>query len=54
MGFSERIAGDHHSFTRRDLPILINIQPEKNGKAKDYQVRQIRRAFRQYGLTTVP
>ena len=53
MGFDERIEGDHHIFTKPDFPVIINIQPEKNGKAKDYQVRQIRKIFKQHGLTHV-
>jgi len=53
MGFSERIEGDHHVFTKAEPPLLINIQPDKSGKAKAYQVRQIRKVFQQHGLTTV-
>lgn len=53
MGFDERTEGDHHVFTKPKTPLLINIQPEKGGKAKAYQVRQIRKTFRQHGLTNV-
>ncbi len=54
MGFDERIEGDHHIFTKPESSILINIQPDKSGKAKAYQVRQIRKVFQQHGLTHVP
>ncbi len=49
MGFEERIKGDHHIFTRDDLPEIINLQPRKN-KAKPYQVRQIRNILVKYKL----
>jgi hypothetical protein len=41
LGFSERIRGDHHIFTRDDIPEILNIQP-RSGKGKPYQVKQIR------------
>jgi len=41
-GWNERIKGSHHIFTRPGVPVLLNLQPENNGKAKAYQVRQIR------------
>jgi predicted RNA binding protein YcfA (HicA-like mRNA interferase family) len=44
-GWGMRIKGDHHIFTRPGVPILMNLQPEKDGKAKAYQIRQIRRLF---------
>jgi len=40
-GFIERIKGDHHIFTHEQLAEILNLQP-KNGKAKPYQVKQIR------------
>jgi len=49
MGFEERIKGDHHIFTRDDLPEIINLQPKKN-KAKPYQVKQIRNILVKYKL----
>lgn len=49
LGFTERIRGDHHIFTRPDIQELINLQP-KAGKAKPYQVRQIRDLMIQYRL----
>lgn len=53
LGFTERIAGDHYIFTRRDIEEIINIQPLKDGKAKPYHVKQIRGILRQHGITTV-
>jgi hypothetical protein len=44
-GWKIRIKGGHHIFTRRGIQILLNLQPEKNGKAKAYQVRQVRAAL---------
>lgn len=54
MGFAERIEGDHHIFTKSGFPGLFNLQPDRNNKAKDYQVRQVRRGFKQHGLTSLP
>jgi len=41
-GFGRRIKGDHHIFTREGIAEIINIQPLKDGKAKSYQVKQVR------------
>lgn len=41
-GWRERTTGGHHIFTRPGIPVLINLQPEKSGRAKFYQIRQIR------------
>jgi predicted RNA binding protein YcfA (HicA-like mRNA interferase family) len=49
-GWKLRIKGDHHIFTRRGAPVLLNFQPEENGKTKAYQVRQIRRALTEFNL----
>jgi hypothetical protein len=49
LGFEERIRGDHHIFTRNDIREIINIQP-RNGKAKPYQVKQIREIILRYRL----
>ena len=47
MGFEERIIGSHHVFTRPGVRERINIQPI-GGKAKGYQVGQIREIFEDY------
>jgi hypothetical protein len=49
LGFEERVRGDHHSFTRRDIPEIINVQPQ-GAMAKVYQVRQVRQIILRYGL----
>ena len=49
FGFSLRIKGDHHIFSRIDVEEIINIQP-KNGKTKMYQVKQIRNIIIKYKL----
>lgn len=41
-GWKKRITGGHHIFTRSGLAVLINLQPEKSGRAKFYQIRQVR------------
>jgi predicted RNA binding protein YcfA (HicA-like mRNA interferase family) len=47
-GWKKRIKGSHHVFTRTGIPILLNLQPEKNGKAKGYQIRQVRQALNRF------
>ena len=49
LGFSERIRGDHHIFTRGDIEEILNLQP-KESLAKPYQVRQVRALFLRYRL----
>lgn len=51
LGFAERIRGSHHIFSRAGIDEIINLQP-KNGKAKVYQVRQVRALIRHYQLGT--
>ncbi|GHT44312.1 toxin HicA [Planctomycetales bacterium] len=36
LGFSERIRGSHHIYTRSEVTEIINIQPN-GSKAKPYQ-----------------
>jgi len=50
LKFQERIKGDHHIFTRDDVLEIINIQPLGNGKAKAYQVKQVRNIILKYRL----
>jgi len=49
LGFEERTRGSHHVFRRHGVKELINLQRE-GGKAKVYQVRQVRRVVVHYGL----
>ena len=53
LGFAERIRGDHHIFTREGLAEIINLQP-KDGQAKPYQVRQVRKLIVEHGLADDP
>ncbi len=42
LGFSVRIKGGHPIFYKAGLEEIINLQPLGDGKAKAYQVRQVR------------
>ena len=50
IGFSERIKGDHHIFYRVGVEEILNLQPLKDGKAKTYQVKQVRGVIFKYKL----
>jgi hypothetical protein len=50
MGFSERIKSSHHIFHRDDVEEILNLQPLPGGKAKPYQVRQVRNLVLKYAL----
>lgn len=49
LGFEERIKGSHHILTKDGIEEILNIQP-KSGKAKAYQVKQIRNVIVKYRL----
>lgn len=49
MGFECRIDGSHHIFWRDGLESIVNLQSKK-GKAKPYQVRQIRNLILDHAL----
>lgn len=49
LGFEDRIRGDHHIFTREGIEEILNLQP-RDGKAKPYQVKQVRGVILKYGL----
>jgi hypothetical protein len=51
--FSERIRGDHYIFTKEHIYEIINLQPLKDGKAKQYQVKQVRDLFFKYKIHVV-
>jgi predicted AlkP superfamily pyrophosphatase or phosphodiesterase len=48
FGFSERTKGDHHIFFKDGVDEIINLQPLKDGKAKAYQVKQVRTIILKY------
>jgi hypothetical protein len=50
LRFDERIRGDHHIYSRDDIVEIINLQPLPGGKAKPYQVRQVRELIVRYQL----
>ncbi|MCE7987440.1 MAG: type II toxin-antitoxin system HicA family toxin [Caldilinea sp. CFX5] len=50
LGFDERIRGSHHIFTKEGVAEILNLQP-KAGKAKAYQVKQVRDLLIKYKLT---
>jgi len=49
LGFSERIRSSHHIFTKDGVEEILNLQP-KVGKAKPYQVKQVRNVISKYRL----
>lgn len=44
LGFDERTRGSHHVYRRAGVRRLLNLQAER-GKAKPYQVRQVRQVL---------
>lgn len=49
LGFSERVNGSHHIFTRPGIEEILNIQP-RGSLAKAYQVKQVRKVITRYML----
>jgi predicted RNA binding protein YcfA (HicA-like mRNA interferase family) len=49
LGFDERIKGSHHILTKEGIEEILNIQ-SKSGKAKPYQVKQVRNIIVKYQL----
>jgi hypothetical protein len=49
LGFTERIRGSHHIFTREGVIEILNLQPLGH-QAKPYQVRQVRELLVRYQL----
>ena len=49
LGFNERIRGSHYIFSKDGVEEILNLQP-KQGKAKAYQVKQIRTVILKYQL----
>lgn len=49
LGFEERIRGSHHIFAKEGVEEILNLQP-KQGKAKVYQVKQVRAVIIKYQL----
>lgn len=49
LDFRERIVGSHRIFSRDGVEEILNLQPIK-GKAKPYQVKQVRGVILKYRL----
>ena len=49
LGFEERIRGDHHIYAMSQVEEILNLQP-RSGKAKPYQVKQVRDVILKYNL----
>ena len=49
LGFEERVRGSHHVFRKYGVEDKINLQRD-GGKAKSYQVRQVRAVILRYKL----
>lgn len=49
LGFEERVRGSHHLFRKSGVEEKINLQRDV-GKAKVYQVRQVRSILLKYKL----
>lgn len=53
LGFSERIKGSHHIFSRTGVAEILNLQP-RGAQAKPYQVKQLRNVIIKYKLAGGP
>ncbi len=49
LGFETRMRGSHHIFRKQGVAERINLQRD-GGKAKVYQVRQVRSVILRYNL----
>lgn len=49
LGFETRVRGSHHIFRKNGVDERINLQRD-GGKAKAYQVRQVRSVILRYKL----
>ncbi|WP_193197535.1 type II toxin-antitoxin system HicA family toxin [Nostoc sp. MG11] len=49
LGFDERIRGNHRIFVKQGVEEILNLQ-HKIGKAKSYQVKQVRAVILKYQL----
>jgi hypothetical protein len=49
LGFDGRVRGSHHIFWKDGIEEILNLQP-KGGRAKPYQVKQVRHVILKYKL----
>ncbi len=54
LGHAEKISGSHHISRKTGQREIINLQPRPDGKAKPYQVEQVRATLQVHGITQVP
>jgi predicted RNA binding protein YcfA (HicA-like mRNA interferase family) len=51
FGFQyNRTTGSHHIYDYPTAPLVLNLQPDANGRAKPYQVRKFLRDIARHGL----
>lgn len=50
FAFDRQHGTSHRLFVREDVRERLNVQPNRDGTAKDYQVRQLRRLVQEYDL----
>lgn len=51
LGFSlKNITGSHRVYTKTGIEEIVNLQEGKNGKAKPYQVKEVRKIINERGL----
>jgi len=50
LGFRDRVSGSHHIFGKQEVVEILNLQPLPSGKAKAYQVKQVRNVIVRYRL----
>lgn len=53
LGFTERVRGSHHIFSKEGVAEILNLQP-KRAQAKPYQVKQVRYVILKYKLGGEP
>jgi len=52
FGFNFRhVTGSHHVYKHPGVADLLSIQPDRDGKAKPYQIRQFLKLVEEYNLT---
>ena len=55
LGFDERQrGGSHRIFSREGIVEIVNLQPLAGGRAKAYQVKQVRQLILKYDLAGAP
>jgi predicted RNA binding protein YcfA (HicA-like mRNA interferase family) len=51
LGFRlDRITGSHHIFINPGVPQAVSLQPDQNGQAKPYQLKQLTKLIEKYNL----